>query len=245
MSNSQKGIFTVIGATALASALILFNGNNEAEADDGGKQSSKISLNSQEEVVQVGVVKSEEVAKSHSKQVAEHVLIPPPLGPYHFNIPALQTTDSSIQSARVKKTPVIEQDNEFSRFKPGFPEEPKLQAVAPSAPALDEMKQKAPVLSKIMPKQPSKIESHLQQPKMISDKQVAPLNNHAVAQPPVYNLTPPVQRYMYVPVPMYPHQPLPPKLYYNPQNFNNGLNTYYGNGVQMPKNEPIKSEVVQ
>lgn len=244
MSNPQRGVFTVIGATAIASALILFNGNNEAEAEEK-VPSAAVLLDSPDKRSDTTAKVPESSIIKKNTQATGHVLIPPPLGPFHFNVPALKNSAIQVNGSQVQAVSAGVKAAEFTKFQPTFPEVPNLKVTTPSAPVLKEIQRNAPVFSKVTPKQPEKVVSGIQQPKGVSQSQTAPINNHVLMQPPVFNATPPVQRYMYVPMPMYPHQPVPPKIYYNPQAFNNGSVNHSGNDNKAPKSEPIKSEVVQ
>ncbi|MEE9444196.1 MAG: hypothetical protein V3V19_00885 [Cocleimonas sp.] len=221
MSVLQRGVLIVAGATFVASALILYNGKTIADSESGSRTvttsaDAKVTPNS---VLNESVIFQKIPFKANSKAF----LSPPPVGPFWVASPR-----EMIQSVRLKKDSLLKslsvpQEAMFKKLQPSFPFAPNLEIKLPVAPTQAKINLKPPVFSILKPQQPQQITAPRPHPIMPFKNRKNPVNTHQKPQPPnqhnqkPFVSNPPVQRYMYVPVPMYRSQLRPqisvPKLH--------------------------------
>ena len=207
MSVLQKGVLTVVGATLVASALILFNEKTVAEPENEDKAAIATSLDVQ--VIPHGTL-SERKPSSKGGLKSNKTILPPAAGPFQVAPPSrgegsVKSKDSLLSKALTTSGKAV-----FKKSQPSFPAAPDLRLKAPVAPTQEKMSQTRPVFGKIKP-QPQKTTTPKLQPTMPAENKVKPVNTRQQqpkqqSQKPLSG-NPPVQRYMYVPVPMPMYQP--------------------------------------
>ena len=210
MSVLQKGVLTVVGATLVASALILFNEKTAAEPESEDRAAIATSLDAQ--VITHGTL-SERKPSSKGGLKSKKIILPPPVGPFQIASPSRVEGSVKLKSKEslLSKAPNAPQKAAFKKSQPSFPAAPDLRLKAPVAPTQEKISQTRPVFSKIKP-QPQKITRPKLQPTMPAENKVKPVNTRQQPQQPKqqsqkpFSGNPPVQRYMYVPVPMYQPQ---------------------------------------
>jgi len=221
MSVLQKGVLTVISATTVASALILFFGESAtAEADnathsvntsDIGREpldNNILTANSstlQEKVLlkkPLGDVQPQQ-KKQHKPQLPTNPLSPPPIGPFQAAQPNAFMFSGGTNGSLT--TPIVKQGRPTAKVITGQ------KSQAPMAPVIKRMNQQAPQ----MPKQ---ISNQLLKPELQTNKLIAPVNRLVKPQAPMLKTpklfanppaAPIMQRYMYVPAPVEMHPPVP------------------------------------
>ena len=205
MSVLQKGVLTVVGATLVASALILSNGKTTAEPK-GGSNDGTTSLNAKN-----SVLKKSKALQSASLKAKDQgiILAPPPIGPFQIASPSRMVETMKLNGGSNSKAPNVPQKAIFKRSQPAFPD---IKVKAPIAPKQAVVIPKMPVLSKVKPQKPQKAVASQLRPIMPSENKKRPINTHQQPRQPKqtsqtpFTVNPPVQRYMYVPVPMYQPQ---------------------------------------
>jgi hypothetical protein len=200
----QKGALMVIVATLVASVSILLTGNSVADNSNTVNKKSAVTTN-------LGDVSSQMDLKNKRGNLDGvknlHSLSPPPPGLFLF-------LDSKME--RVKAPPIRPQKSvepEFKRSMPHIPVAPVKKSVlmktVPAAPKRAHA---------IIGRKPSIKQSPVQ-PIWTKDKlintHIAPSSPAAIVPLPVekrFTKTPPMQRYMYVPIPRYQSSLAPPQM---------------------------------
>ena len=256
MSVLQKGVLTVVGATLVASALILVNEKTIAEAGSGNKDANISTAFDPKKVMKSNVSNKEKTsAELKLKGKNKVILSPPPIGPFQVASPTVMVEGMSLKGNSISKVPRAPQNTSFERKQPSFLAVPNLDVKAPLAPAREMMRLKAPEFSKTIPEKPQQLTKPKSQPMLRIEKKEAPINTHKQPlepklknQKPSLN-SPPVQRYMYVPMPVYKPQYMPqmemPKVYYAEPNSSAKANKNQEKGkpsesIKIQKDEVIK-----
>lgn len=150
MSVLQKGVLTVVGATLVASALILFNGKTAAEPESEDRAAIATSLDAQ--VITHGTL-SERKPSSKGGLKSNKIILPPPVGPFQIASPSRVEGSVKLKSKEslLSKAPNTPRKAAFKKSQPGFPAAPDPRLKAPVAPTQEKMSQTRPVFSKIKP----------------------------------------------------------------------------------------------
>ncbi len=235
MSVLQRGVLIVAGATFIASALILYNGKTIADSESGSRTVTtsadvKVTPNS---VLNESVISQKVPFKANSKAF----LSPPPVGPFRVALPHEMIGSVRLKKGSLSKGSSVPQEALFNKSQPDFPFAPNLKIKVPVAPTQAKMNLKPPVFSMTKPQQPRQITAPQPRPIMPFKNRKNPVSTHQQPQQPnqhnqrPFVSNPPVQRYMYVPVPMYQTQLRPqisvPKLYQaEPKNSIKGMENH-------------------